>query len=105
MTAEQFNNLLISTNIGEVAYNHHEETPDTESYLTYREVEPFIFWADNEPYYTRERFEVELYTDKRSIAIEQILETTLTNAGFDWRKSNPQRLPDSEQYITLYDTE
>lgn len=105
MTHAELMDILQSSGIGEVAYDHINGDPETPTYIVYAEDTPVTFWANNKPYFTRYFYWVEVYTDKKDLSVEASLETVFDENGVRWTKGASEWLEDSTQYRTTYRVE
>lgn len=77
--------LLQSTGLS-VAY-HHYASPPTPPYVVYLFAYSSNFGADNRVYNRVKNFQVELYTTKKDLASELLIENALDAADVYWEKT------------------
>lgn len=75
MTLEELYILLKSTGLP-VAYSHFEEKKSP-PYITYLSVYSSNLYADDKVYKKIDNIQIELYTNKKDLAVEKILEDIL----------------------------
>lgn len=80
MTLQELKALLDTTGFP-VAYNHFNEAP-TLPFIVFRLPDSNNFIADNMIYHNIENVEIELYTDKKDLIAEQLLEKVLNANEF-----------------------
>lgn len=85
MTIEYIYNILKQTTFP-VAYSHFE-TPQNPPYITYLVVNSNNFGADNKVYSKNNKIQIELYTNKKDLEAEQVLENVLDSASLFWDKT------------------
>lgn len=92
--------LLKSTGLP-VAY-HHFTTPPTPPYLAYLFAYSDNFGADNRVYSKASNYQVELYTVKKDLASEALLENALDAAEIYWEKSETY-IESEKLYQVIYE--
>lgn len=101
MTLTQLYTLLKTTNYP-VAYNHFE-TEQTPPFITYLIPNTNNFGADNKAYCKINNVRIELYTTKKDLTAEQVLEGALDSADLFYDKT--ETYIDTEQlFQTIYET-
>lgn len=75
MTLQELKALLDTTGFP-IAYNHFNEAP-TLPFIVFRSPDSNNFIADNVIFHNIENVEIELYTDKKDLLAEQLLENVL----------------------------
>ena len=94
--------ILVSTGYP-VAYNHFKKPPQT-PYIVYLFTDSNNFSADNRAYAKINRYQIELYTNKKDNAAEQNVENILDNAEIFYDKSEIY-IESEGLFQTLYEIE
>lgn len=102
MEQAELYNVLKSTGLP-VAY-HHFATPPTPPYLVYLFAFSNNFGADNKVYAKGNSYQVELYSNKKDLASEKLIEDALDANEIYWEKT--ETFIDTENlYQVLYEIE
>lgn len=64
-----------------------------------------ILYANNQPYYKSNLYQVEYYYDRKDETTEASIEDALINAGFTYSKSEDIYIDDENIYVIYYHTE
>lgn len=104
MTDGELLNVLKSSGI-KFVYSHWPENVDpSPPYGVYLLTEETVFYADGEMYFRSAKYQVELYTSKKTPRVEKTLENAMEKAGIVFAKS--ETYIDSEKlFETLYEIE
>lgn len=81
---------------------HHFDQPPPLPYLVYLTPYTVNWYADNSVYVKGSHWQVELYTEKKNIAVERKVEDELT--AFCWEKTQDY-IPEEKLYRTMYEFE
>ena len=104
MTIEQLAAMLQGTGIP-FAYDHFAEGEAVEPpFLLYLYPRAANFAADGIAYYKKDRMQIELYTDKKDIQLEERIEAVLDKYGLFYSKSETW-ISSEKLYEVLYETE
>ena len=80
--------LLCTINIP-VAYDHFKDNKELiPPFMTYREITPETFKADNKTFYKIKNYEIEVVTTKKDVALQQRIEDLLTNNNIPYDVSD-----------------
>lgn len=87
------------------AYDHYAEGEAVDPpFLVYRHPKSANFAADGIAYYKKDRLDLELYTDKKDLEIEEQVEAVLDEYGFFYSKSETW-IDTEKMYEVLYEME
>ena len=87
------------------AYDHFAEGEAVDPpFLIYLYPRANNFSADGVAYYKKDRLQIELYTDKKDIELEEMVEAVLDKCGFFYSKSE-EWISSEKMYEVLYETE
>lgn len=87
------------------AYDHYAEGEAADPpFLVYRYPKSANFAADGIAYYKKDRLDLELYTDKKDLEIEEQVEAVLDEYGFFYSKSETW-IDTEKMYEVLYEME
>jgi len=87
------------------AYDHFAEGEAVDPpFLIYLYPRASNFSADGVAYYKKDRLQIELYTDKKDIGLEEKVEAVLDKYGFFYSKSETW-ISSEKMYEVLYETE
>lgn len=111
MTVQEMKTLLGTTGYPVAYYQWDPDViingvagPPSPPYLVFWTPRSNNFSADGKVYKKLERYQIELYTDKKDPSAEVIVENVLDGAGLYWEKS--ETYIDSEQlYQIIYESE
>lgn len=103
MKLSEFKNILDTTKYP-VAYTKFDETPKL-PYIVYYCSNPVCLYADGGIYYSSERVVVELYTNKKDISTESLLEKTLLDADIVYDKTGEGYNDAEKLYQIIYEME
>ena len=102
MTHKQLFDLFKTLNIP-VAYDHFEEnTQVNPPFMAYREISPNTFKADNKTYYKNLEYEIELVTEKKNVALEQLIEGLFDTNNIPYDKQDEVWDNDERIYHNIY---
>ena len=101
MTIKQVKELLEKTGFP-VAYMYFA-TEQQAPYICFNCLPENTTYADGVRYFSSSRFKIQLYTDKKDISAESILEDVL--ADFNYDKSEDEFIQDIEKFLTTYEIE
>lgn len=97
MKHEELYKILLSLNIP-VAYDHFDDNKTLEPpFMAYREKVPDTVNADNINFYSFNKFEIELVTSKKDVALENKVSSLLTKNSISFEKS--EEIWDSQEKI------
>lgn len=104
MTKAEVPQMLKEMNLP-FAYDHFAEGEAVDPpFLIYLYPRANNFSADGVAYYKKDRLQMELYTDKKDIELEEKVETVLDKYGFFYSKSETW-ISSEKMYEVLYETE
>ena len=104
MTHEDVMQMLAETEIP-FAYDHFAEGESHKPpFLVYLYPRAANFAADGIAYYKKDRMQIELYTDKKDIQLEERIEAVLDKYGLFYSKSETW-ISSEKLYEVLYETE
>lgn len=87
------------------AYDHYAEGEAVEPpFLVYRYPRSANFAADGIAYYKKDRLDLELYTDKKDLEMEERVEAVLDEHGFFYSRSETW-IDTEKMYEVLYEME
>lgn len=87
-----------------VAYDHFDTNKNVNPpFIAYRETSPETFKADGITYYRPYNFEIELITEKKDIALEESIESLLTNNKIPYDISGEVWDEDERIYHNFYE--
>ena len=95
--------LLKTLNIP-VAYDHFDSKQQVNPpFMTYREISPNTFKADDITYYAFKNYEIELITEKKDVSIENQIEELLTSNKIPYDKSDAVWDDEEKIYHNYYE--
>lgn len=104
MTKAEVPQMLKEMNLP-FAYDHFAEGEAVDPpFLIYLYPRANNFSADGVAYYKKDRLQMELYTDKKDIELEEKVETVLDKYSFFYSKSETW-ISSEKMYEVLYETE
>lgn len=104
MTYKQIASMIESIGLPFTYYSFPNNMAPAPPYIVFNYPERDDFGADNINYAPIEVLNLELYTASKNFALEQTIETILTQNGFFYEK-NESYIRDEELYIITYDME
>ena len=100
MTQNELYNLLKSTGLP-VAYHHFEEPPSL-PYIIYLFTYSSNFAADSKIYHKTNNYQVELYSNKKDLTSEKLIEDAFDNNDIYYDKSETY-IESEEMYQVIYE--
>lgn len=106
MKRTDFGELLEELNLPYVfwQFDNEEETIPELPYLVYYDIDPFIFYADNKPYYCASKFAVELYTEEKADDLQAKLEGFFNSHNFSFIHE-PRFIPEEDLFQEYYEVQ
>ena len=84
------------------AFDHFPGPVEHDNFVAYVEDEKNIFLADDTVYVSEPHFQIELYTAKKDIALEQRLIDIFSAHETPWSGGVSQYLDDEKVYMTVF---
>ncbi len=104
MTLSEIYNCLLTTGLPVVYHSWKAENkePPEPPYIVYFFIDSENIGADNKVYYKSNRYQVELYTNKKDLSAEQALENVLDGAGIFYDKTEVY-IESEKMYQIIYE--
>ena len=98
---EELYDLLCELNI-EIAY-HHFENPVTPPFIVYYRIKSNNFKADDKVFEKINTYRIEIYTTKKDVMTEILLENLLDNNGFTYEVISESYIEQEKLYQVIYE--
>lgn len=82
-------------------FDNEEDAPEL-PYLIYYDIDPSVFYADNQAYYLANKFAVELYTERKDDTLQAKLEAFFNSRNFTFTHE-PRYIPEEELFQEYYE--